>query len=111
VVPPERRYDQLLHAVVAAMERQGYTPVARRSAETTSCVLLRGLPDAGAASPFVVIVHLPRHRCLRVLLYPSEAALRSGQSERRIARYYQATRPQDLRRIVRAVVATIPPSA
>ena len=44
VVPPERRYDRLLHAVVEAIHRLGYTPVARRSTEMTSCVLLHGPP-------------------------------------------------------------------
>ena len=58
----------------------------------------------------MIVVHIPRGRCLRVRLYASEAALRAGQPERQIDRYYQATRPQDLRRIVRAIVATIPPS-
>ncbi len=113
MVPPERRYDQLLHAVVAAIERHGYTPVARRSTETTSCVLLLGVAGRapGQTGRFLIIVHLPGHRCLRVRLYPSEAALRTGPPERQIDHYYQATRPQDLRRIVREVVASIPPPA
>lgn len=110
VVPPERRYDQLLHAVVERIERHGYTAVARRSTVATSCVLLHA-PGTGSGHPgrFLVVVHLPAARCLRVHLYTSWAALRSGAPERRIDRYYQATRPKDLRRIAREVVATIPP--
>jgi hypothetical protein len=108
VAQPERRYDRLLHAVVEGIHCHGYTPVARRSTETTSCVLLHGPPDAGSASRFVIIVHLPRDRCLRVRLYADEQALRTGQSERRIDHYYRATHPRDLRRIVREIVATIP---
>ena len=113
MVPPERRYDRLLHAVVEAIERRGFTPVARRSTETMSCVLLH---DPAGESPgqtgsYLVIVHLPGHRCLRVRLYAGEAALRTGQPERQIYRYYQATRPTDLRRIVQELVAAIPPPA
>jgi hypothetical protein len=111
VVPPERRYDQLLHAVVEAIHRHGYTPVARRSTETTSCVLLHGPPQAGQANRRMLVVHLPRERCLRVRLYTGAEALRTGRFERRIDRYYQATRPRDLHRIVREVVASIPPPA
>ena len=112
MVPPERRYDQLLHAVVEAIHRHGYTPVARRSTETTSCVLLHS-PGTGSRPPgrFLVVVHLPGARCLRVRLYPNWAALRSGAPERRIDYYYQASRRRDLRRIVREVVATLPPPA
>jgi hypothetical protein len=111
VVPPERRYDQLLHAVVDALHRLGYTPVARRSTETTSCVLLHGPPQAGQENRRMLVVHLPRDRCLRVRLYTGAQALRTGRFARQIDRYYQATRPQDLRRIVREVVATILPPA
>ena len=111
VVPPERRYDQLLHAVVDALHRHGYTPVARRSTETTSCVLLHGPPQAGQENRLMLVVHLPRERCLRVRLYTGAEALRTGRFERRIDHYYQATRPQDLRRIVREVVGSIPPPA
>lgn len=107
--PSERRYDQLLHAVVAAIERQGYAPIARRSTATTSCVLLHGAAGVGRAQPgrFLVVVHLPGDRCLRVRRYPSEAALHTGPPERELDYYYQATRPTDLRRIVRALIASI----
>jgi hypothetical protein len=97
--------------VIEAIHRHGYTPVARRSTETTSCVLLHGPPQAGQANRLMLVVHVPQARCLRVRLYASAAALRTGRFARQIDRYYQATRPQDLRRIVREVVATIPPPA
>jgi len=110
VVPPERRYDQLLHAVVAAIQHEGYTPVVRRSTETTSWVLLHRAAGEGVGqrSRYLLVVHQPRERCLHVRLY-SGGALSTGPPERQIRYYYQATRPQDLRRIVREVVASIPP--
>jgi hypothetical protein len=112
VVPPERRYDQLLHAVIEALHRHGYTPVARRSTETTSWVLLHRAAGEGAGqrSSYLLVVHSPRERCLHVRLY-SGAALSTGPPERQVRYYYQASRPQDLRRIVREVVASIPPPA
>jgi hypothetical protein len=111
VVPPERRYDQLLHAVVAAIQRRGYTPVARRSTETTSYVLLHRAAGKGAGQrrSYLLVVHRPRERCLQVRLYSGAAALSTGPPERQIRYYYQASRRDDLPRIVRELLAIIPP--
>jgi hypothetical protein len=103
------RGDTLLRAVVVALQRTGYTPVARESSATTSQVVLRrpATQEDSSLAVRLAVTHRPQRRCLQVDLLHSDDPAPARSPGRTVYDYYAALRPEDLPRIVDSLVTTI----